>query len=452
MTKIKHFKKGGVHPNENKGRSSSKEIKNADYPKIVKIPLQQHLGSPAKCIVKVGDIVNTGDVIAQASGIMSSNIHSSIDGTVKDIVIENSSIGIPCEMVVIEFRGEFQGLIGKYKQNIEWRTLDRNTILQKIRDAGIVGLGGAAFPTHIKINPPKDKTIDFLIANGAECEPFLTCDHRLMIEKAVEILEGLKILMTMMDINKAIIAIENNKKDAIKLMEHICNKEDNINVVPLRVRYPQGAEKQIIEAIFKKEVPSGGLPMDVGCVVSNVGTLYSVYEAVVHDKVLTERIVTVSGNIVKNPGNYKTKIGTLIKDLLGECLLSETPKKVIAGGPMMGFSQLNLNAPITKGTSGVLVFSENELDDTPEGQCIRCASCVRACPMYLMPNSMKELCNANLFEDVKKIGLLDCIECGSCSYVCPSKIPLVQYFRYAKVMLRIQKKYSGYKIPVIPLS
>ncbi len=450
MLALKKFKKGGVHPPEKKFTKDS-PIKNADYPKIVKIPLSQHFGAPAKCVVKKDDVLKEGDLIGEADGAFSANVHSSIQGKVTDIVKENNAVGLATEMVVIEFEGPFTGEIGNFTHKTDWQSYDRDALLKKIRGAGIVGLGGAAFPTHIKVDPPKEKKIEYLIANGAECEPFLTCDHRVMVEKASEIVEGLKIIKKLMSVDKAIIGIENNKQDAIKLLDQLCKNESGIDVMPLKVQYPQGAEKQLINAFSGKEVPSGGLPMDVGCVVSNVGTIFSVYEAVVYDKPIFERVLTVTGSIVKNPGNYKTRIGTPINDLLEECGLKEDPAKVIVGGPMMGFAQENLQVPIMKGTSGLLLLSKKEVDNTPEGPCIRCGSCIKACPMGLMPTGMKELSNANLFEDLKNIGLLDCVECGSCSYVCPARIPLVQYFRYGKVMLRNKKKYVEHKIPVLPL-
>lgn len=450
MLKLSRFRKGGVHPKENKNYSNGAKIVNADLPKFVKIPLAQHLGAPAKCVVNPGDVVKEGDLIGEASGAFSANVHSSIKGTVKEIVRDKTPAGFDCDMVVIEMDGTFAGQVGAMPGAQDWRSLDRQKILDRIRKAGIVGLGGATFPTHIKINPPEDKKIEVLIANGVECEPYLTCDHRLMLEKGEELVEGLKILLSMMQVPRAIIGVENNKEDAITHLDNLCANEDNIEVLPLRVQYPQGAEKQLIEAAIGKEVPSGKLPMDVSCVVSNVGTIFAVYEAVVFEKPITDRVVTVTGSIVNKPGNYKTKIGTTIDNLLDECGLKEKPKKVIIGGPMMGFAQENLDIPVVKGTSGVLVLSEKEVRDTEEKPCIRCGACIRACPMSLMPCSMKELCNANQFDDVKKIGLFDCIECGCCSFECPSHIPLVQYFRLGKLMIKAEKKYVDYKTPLIP--
>ncbi len=451
MLELKRFRGGGVHPPENKGLSNHNRIINADLPKIVKIPLQQHAGAPAKCIVEAGTEVKEGDLIGEAVGAFSANVHASIQGKVIDIVKEATVVGLESEMVVIEFEGSFQGQIGGQPLKVSWEGQARDVILKKIRAAGIVGLGGAAFPTHIKVSPPEDKKIELIVANGVECEPYLTCDHRLMLEKGMEIIEGLKILQKLLRVDKAIIGIENNKQDAVQYMDALCQKEENIDVLPLKVNYPQGAEKQLIHAAIGKEVPSGGLPMDLGCVVSNVGTLLAVYEAVVFDKPITDRVVTVTGTIVKKPGNYKTKIGTTIQDLLDECGLTEEAGKVIAGGPMMGFAQQYLDIPIVKGTSGILVLSQKEVDKNEEQPCIRCGACIRACPMYLMPCTMKDLANANLFDEVKDIGLFDCIECGCCSYVCPSKIPLVQYFRLGKLMIKAEKKYIDHKVPTIPI-
>ncbi len=307
-----------------------------------------------------------------------------------------------------------------------------------IKDAGIVGLGGAAFPTNVKLSPPKEKPIDTVILNGAECEPYLTADHRLMVEHPQEIVNGLKIIMKSLGVTEGHIGIESNKPDAIKIMQDAVSGEPNIQVWPLTVKYPQGAEKMLIKAIKDREVPSKGLPMDVGVVVQNVGTALSVYEAVRYGKPLIERVVTVTGSGIKEPKNLMVRVGTLISDLIEQCGgLTESAVKVIGGGPMMGFAQWSLDVPAVKGTSGVLVLTESDCVSAEDYEpCIRCSSCIDICPMGLNPSMISILSEKGFYEETKEYNIFDCFECGSCAYVCPSRRPMVQFIRLAKSQIK----------------
>ncbi len=446
MLATKKFQKGGVHPHDNKQYSAHLPIVEAKLPKTVKIPLIQHIGKPAKCIVKAGDEVKAGDVIGEIDGFISSYIHSSVSGKIKSIEQGFADNGRKCDVVVIESNDES---VDFYTKADDYKTLSNEEMVDRIRKAGIVGLGGATFPTHVKLSPPKEKKIRYFLINGVECEPYLTSDHRLMLEKTKEIMEGIKIIKKILDVEKVYIGIENNKKDAQDEFEKLCKNEENIYVVPLRVRYPQGGEKQLIDAVFNVEVPSGGLPMDVETVVQNIGTILAVYEAVVYNKPLIERIVTVTGSLIKEPANFLCKIGTPFSELLEQAGLAETPSKIISGGPMMGTAVANSDIPVTKGTSGILALSEKELGHFEDYDCIKCSACVRACPMSLMPTMITDNIKVNRFEEAKKIGILDCMECGSCAYVCPAKIPIVNYIKFGKTMLRLGIKYADGVIPYV---
>jgi electron transport complex protein RnfC len=316
--------------------------------------------------------------------------------------------------------------------------LSADEIKNMIKDAGIVGMGGAAFPTNVKLSPPKEKTIDTVIINGAECEPYLTADHRLMVEHPKEIVEGLKIIMKSLGVNEGHIGIEENKPDAIEAMKSAIAGESNIEVWPLEIKYPQGAEKMLIKAIKGREVPSKGLPMDIGAVVQNVGTALAVYEAVRLGKPLMERVVTITGNGIKEPGNIMVRIGTLMSDVIEQCGgLVDGAVKVISGGPMMGFAQWMLDVPVVKGTSGILVLREDEYVSSDEySACIRCGSCIDVCPMGLNPSILSIYAEKGFFEDAKENNLFDCFECGSCAYVCPAKRPMVQFMRLAKSQVK----------------
>ncbi len=430
--------KGGVRlPADFKKETSGKPIQSLPVPQKVIIPLEQHIGKPARPLYNIGDEVYEGTKIAEAAGIFSAPIHASINGKITQIKKTFHPLKGKGDAIIIEGDGETPE---KKAPKEELSSLTSHEIIEEIKEKGIVGLGGAAFPTWIKISPPKDKKINTYILNGVECEPFLTCDHRLMIEKPREILKGLKLLMQAVEAEKAYIAIEENKLDAIEIFRKITIQESKIKVVVLKVKYPQGAEKQLIKAVLKREVPSGSLPFHVGVVVSNVGTAYAVYQALYEEKPLIERVVTLAG-AVNNPGNYRVKIGTTIGDLIDKSGgFKKEPRKIIMGGPMMGIAQFSLDAPIIKACSGILVLSQDMVILKKERPCIQCGRCLEVCPVNLMPNKIILFAQNNLWEKSEEYHVHDCIECGACAYNCPSGIPLVHWIKFAKNQLLQLKK------------
>lgn len=442
---LKTFKVGGVHPPENK-ISAGKKIEQLPIPKTVFIPVAQHIGAPSTAVVNKGDVVKTGQIIAKSSGFVSTNIHSSVSGKVKKIDVSADSSGYPKQGIFIDVEGdEWMDEIDRTETLIKSFDLDGQKIIQKIQDAGIVGLGGATFPTHVKLVPPKGMKSEVLLINGVECEPYLTSDHRLMLEKADEILVGTQLLMKAMNVEKAVIGIENNKRDAIQLLTDKAKNYTGISVVTLKVKYPQGGEKQLIKAVTGKEVPSGGLPIAVGAVVSNIGTAFAVYEAVQKNKPLFERVVTVTGKSVANPSNFKVRIGTSTTELIEAAGgLPENTGKIISGGPMMGRAVVSLDVPVTKGTSGILIMPTEEAKRREYMECIRCSRCVSVCPMGLEPYLLMTCGQKQIFDRAENERVMDCIECGSCSYTCPSNRPILDYIRFGKAkvgqIIRTRKK------------
>lgn len=430
---LKTFQKGGVHPPENK-LSADKKIEVLPLPKSVFIPVAQHIGAPSTSLVNKGDDVKVGQIIAKSSGFVSTNIHSSVSGKVKKIDLAADSSGYPKQGIFIDVAGdEWMEEIDRSEELVKEIKPDGPAIVQKIQDAGIVGLGGATFPTHVKLVPPKGMKAEVLLINGVECEPYLTSDHRLMLEKADEILVGTQILMRAMNVSKAAIGIENNKPDAIKLLSEKAKSYNGIHVVPLKVKYPQGGEKQLIKAVTGKEVPSGGLPIAVGAVVSNVGTAFAVYEAIQKNKPLFERVVTVTGKNVAKTSNFKVRIGTATSELIEAAGgLPENTGKIISGGPMMGRALASLDVPVTKGTSGILVMQDQEAKRVSYMECIRCSRCVQVCPMGLEPYLLMTFGQKQIFDRAEENRVMDCIECGSCSYTCPSNRPLLDFIRFGK--------------------
>ncbi|MDD2385734.1 MAG: electron transport complex subunit RsxC [Bacteroidales bacterium] len=433
---LKTFPKGGVHPKENKF-SAGKPIETIELPKQVSIPIAQHIGAPAEAVVKKGDQVKVGQLIAKSGGFVSTNIHSSVSGTVLKIdnVLDTSGYKKTC--IIIDVEGdEWLDSIDKSTELNTNIDISVDEIRNKVLDSGIVGLGGATFPTHVKLSVPIGKTCEYLIINAVECEPYLTADHQLMLEKADEIMVGSQLMQKAIGANKILIGIENNKPDAIKIMSEVAKKYENIEVSPLKVMYPQGGEKQLIKALINREVPSGGLPINVGCVVQNVGTAFAIYEAVQKNKPLFERVVTVTGTSLSKPCNILTRIGTSTIELIEAAGgLPEDTGKVVSGGPMMGKALSAITVPVTKGTSGVLIIPAKKSSRPKTYNCIRCGRCMNVCPMGLEPYKLKNMCVVKMHEELQAERILDCIECGSCAYTCPAGIPLLDYIRLGKANL-----------------
>jgi electron transport complex protein RnfC len=441
--------RGGVHPLTFKSLASDRPIKKSFVPKRVVLGLSQHIGSPAQAVVEVGASVKVGDLIAKPSGYISSAIHASISGKVTRITNLPAYNQARVLSVVIDSDGnEDQDFSPRGVRDVN--SLSREGLLKIIRDAGVVGLGGAGFPTDVKLSPPTGKSVDTVILNGAECEPYLTCDHRLMLEKTEEILKGLDIIVKILGVKQAYIAIENNKLSAIYAIERALKSHGYRSagrsglagsplpkLVVLNEKYPQGAEKQIIKVILNRVVPAGGLPMDVGCVANNVGTAYALYEAVYSGKPLIERAITITGSCVKEPVNTWVRMGTLLsdlKDVFGG--FTAEPRKVIMGGPMMGLAQYSMDVPISKGVGGVVFLTQDEVDVHKESVCIRCGRCVDACPIGLVPTTLMYRVKAGDFQEAGKLGVANCYECGSCAYTCPAKIPLVDYLKFGKAKIQ----------------
>ncbi len=440
MRNTRTFPVGGVHPYDYKSLTNRIPIKNAPVPAEPIIPMHQHMGGPAECVVQEGDEVREGMLIGKASGAFSANIHSPVPGTVKEIREIYLPTGVKSKAVVVEFKGEFDRS-GKSRELKNWKNTGASDLLGHIRQQGIVGLGGATFPTPLKYIIREGSAVEYFVANGVECEPFLTADHRLMLEKTDEVLTGIEIIRKIITPEHVLIGVEENKPDAIAVLEQaIGERELDIEVVPLEVKYPQGDEKQLIKSLIDREVPSGGLPLDIGAVVSNVGTIHAIYEAVVLNKPLYERVVTVSGSIVKSPANLKVRLGTMVGDLIEECGgFTETPVKLVCGGPMMGFALMGMDTPVTKGVSGVIALSRKEFRGAAETACLECGRCIRACPFGLSATTLYKWIEHGEYAEALAEGLLDCKECGCCSYVCPARIPLVQGMKLGKLMSRKKK-------------
>ncbi|PXV63247.1 electron transport complex protein RnfC [Halanaerobium congolense] len=432
--------KQGIHPEYNKELTKDKPLKNAKRPEEVIIPLKQHIGAPLKVLVKKGDQVDLGQKIADSDSFVCAPIHASVSGTVKEIRKVTDPGGNIVDAVVIESAEEDRLNSGLEKHdNLD--KLDAAEIRNIIREAGIVGMGGAMFPTHVKVSIPDDKSVDYVILNGAECEPYLTVDHRVMVERPKSIVFGLKALMKAADAPKGIIGIEENKPEAIESMQDAVNDEAKIEVKVLETKYPQGGEKMLIEAILGREVPAGGLPLDVGVVVNNTSTAAAVADAIRYGKPLYERSISITGRGINSPQNLIYRIGTNIGDLVEEAGgLKENAIKVITGGPMMGKAQKSLNIPGVKGTSGILVLVDAEVEDYEPSPCINCARCVDACPMFLMPTQLANYAKNEMVEELEEWQILSCVECGSCSFVCPSKIPLVHHLRLGKAQVMAKKR------------
>ena len=424
---MKTFNIGGVHPAENK-LSAGSPIREAALPKQAVFSMFQHIGAPAKPVVQKGDVVKVGTLLAEAGGFVSAPVYSSVSGKVNKIDAVLDASGTRRMAVIIDVEGdEWEESIDRSKDLVRLSDrpdLDSKTIVEKIKNAGIVGLGGATFPCHVKLTPPPGNKAECVIINAVECEPYLTADHRLMLEHADEILVGVDLIMKAVNVTKGYIGIENNKPDAIKLMTEKASQYSNIEVVPLKVKYPQGGEKQLIDAVIGRQVPAPpAIPISVGAVVQNVGTAFAIYEAVMKNKPLIDRIITVTGKSVKNPSNLLARLGTPFQQLIDECGgLPEDTGKIIGGGPMMGKALLSLDVPMTKGSSGLLIMNENEARP----------KCVSACPMGLEPFLLSKAAALEEWEMAEKNDVVSCIECGSCQFTCPSKRPLLDMIRVGK--------------------
>jgi len=430
---LKTFPIGGVHPPENK-LTADIPIEYLPVPDKVIIPVSQHIGSPANPVVAKGDTVKAGQIIAAGKGFVSANIHSSVSGKVSKIDLAADSSGYRQTAVFIDVEGDdWIDTIDRSNDLVRDIKLSPEEIVKRCFESGIVGLGGATFPSHVKLTVPSGKKCDVLIINGVECEPYLTSDHRLMLERGEQILVGVTILMKALKVEKAMVGIENNKPGAIANMTRLSASFKGITVHPLKVKYPQGAEKQLVKALMHREVPSGRLPIDVGAVVHNVGTAYAVYEAVQKNKPLFERVVTVTGKSLTKPGNYMVRTGTpLIKLIEAAGGIPGNTGKIINGGPMMGKAVSNTDVPVVKGMSGVILVPLEESVREKIKPCIRCAKCVSACPLNLEPYLLMALSERSLFERAEIERITDCMECGSCSFICPAGRPLLDYIRLGK--------------------
>lgn len=432
---MKTFKIGGVHPHDNK-ISAGVPIVKVPLPKQAIVPLSQHIGAPAQPVVEKGDHVKVGQLIAQCGGFMSANVHAPISGVVSKIDVATDAWGLPMPAIFIDAEGDGD----EWLENID-RTPDINRIcklesqqiIDRIKECGIVGLGGACFPTHVKLTPPPGCKADVLIVNAVECEPYLTCDHQLMMERSNEIFIGISLLMRVLNVERAIVGIENNKQDAIALFQKLASRHFGIEICPLKLRYPQGGEKQLIDATIGRQVPSGALPISVGAVVQNVATVYAVYEALQKNKPLVERVMTVTGKSVKRPGNYLVRFGTPLADVIEAAGgIPEDTGKIIAGGPMMGRAMQNVAMAANKRTSGLLLLPTAESMRREPQNCMRCGKCVEACPMGLEPYLLAKQAELQRWDDMEHERVMDCIECGCCLYSCPSYRPLLDYVRMGK--------------------
>ncbi len=432
--KLKTFP-GGVHPHDCKELSNQVEIVKLPPPRRVVIPLSQHLGSPSTPIVRVGDEVLAGQIIAEASGYVSIPQHASISGKVTKIDVFPHPSGT--NQPAIEITGDEQDRWVELGDDKDYELLEMDEMKARITAAGVCGMGGAGFPTHVKLSPPPDKPIDTIILNGVECEPYLTADHRLMLERGEDIINGLKLIMKITGANRGIIGIETNKPDAIATMTKLTTLDARLSVCPLKLQYPQGAEKQLIYAATRRKVPNkGGLPMAVKVVVQNVGTAIAVYEAIRYRKPLVERVITVTGRIIRNPSNFLARIGIPFSELVEHAGgVTDVIGKVVSGGPMMGFAIPTLDAPMAKGSSGVVLMDESEARMLEEHACLRCARCVDVCPLNLLPSLIAASVKAKDLDTADKAGLSDCMKCGCCAYVCPANIRLVQWIDTGKVRL-----------------
>ncbi len=429
LSKVKSFK-GGVHPSEWKELTEKMAFEVMPNPKLVIVPISQHIGKPAKPLVKKKDEVKAGQVIAEAEGFISSPIHAPVSGIVKDIHREATVTGFPKDSIIIQANEENEI---EAMPSLDPASITDEDIRKRVKEAGIVGQGGAAFPTFVKLTPPDGAKIDYVILNGCECEPYLTRDDRYMLERTEDVISGLKLIMKALGVAKGAIGIENNKPEAIAAMGKAVASDPNITVETLQTKYPQGAEKMLIKAVLDREVPPGKLPLDVGCVIQNIGTAIAIHDAVVKGEAQITAAVTVSGGGINEPKNVIVRVGTPLSDVLDYCGgVKEEAAKVVVGGPMMGVSQFDMAAPIMKATSGILVLTKEEVNAHPETPCLKCGKCIEVCPLGLTPTKLARLSELERLEDAEDFGITTCMECGTCTFTCPANIPLVQWIRLGK--------------------
>jgi electron transport complex protein RnfC len=433
----------GVHPPEHKELTAHVPIRRMPYPDEVVLPLRQHAGKPAKLVVAKGQHVERGDLLAAADGWVSSPVHASAAGWVSDVDWAPHPDGSMCLAVRIRVE-RYSAQVARPRLVPDWHGLTRDEVLRAVQNAGVVGLGGAAFPTHVKLQPPPDAHIDTLVINGAECEPYLTTDHRTMVEYPERVHFGVRIMMHALGVQRAVIGVERNKPDAIEALERTRPTDIDVTVLPLTVKYPQGAEKMLLKAVLDREVPSGKLPATVGAIVQNVASVATLAEVFETGLPLIERIVTVSGPGVVRPANLIVPVGTLTRDVLTFCGgLTDDAAEVLFGGPMMGTALASLDVPVLKGTTGIVVLTDAEVRDLAQSPCIHCGRCLEACPMFLNPSLLGDLARVGRYDEMAEAHLADCMLCGSCSYVCPSNIPLAQLFTASKSALRKQTAKAG---------
>lgn len=426
--------KGGAHPYDGKKMSRECPIEILNPGDTLVYPLSQHIGAMAKPLVKAGDRVLVGQKIAEKGGFISANIHSSVSGTVKAIEKRLVATGGMVDSIIVENDGVYEEAAPIFSGNPD--ELSKDEIIKIIEEAGIVGMGGAGFPTNVKLSPKNADIIDSIIVNGAECEPYLTSDYRRMVEQTDKLVKGLKIVLKIFPDAKGYFGIEDNKPEAIEALLKATENEDRIEVVPLKTKYPQGGERSMIYAVTGRKINSKMLPADVGCIVHNVDTIYAIYNAVYNGKPLIERIVTITGDAVSTPKNFQVRIGTSFRELIDAAGgFTTEPEKIISGGPMMGFSFFNIDVPVVKGSSSLLAFIKDDVSHEEPSACIRCGRCAAACPEYLLPMKLAALAGQNEPEEFKKLGGMECVECGCCSYVCPAKRQVTQSVRSMKKLI-----------------
>ena len=435
---------GGIHPYDGKDISKDKPI--SDYfPKgDLVYPLSQHIGAPCEPVVEIGEQVLAGQLIAKETGFVSSPIYSSVSGKVKAIEERRIITGDHVKAIVIENDGKYEEV--KFEPHPDYMSLSREEKVALIQKAGVVGMGGAGFPTHVKVSPKEPDKIEYIIANCAECEPYLTSDYRIMIETPEKLVEGLKIELSLFDNARGILAVEDNKPDCIGILKELTKNDDKITVIPLKTKYPQGSERHLIFATTKRAINSSMLPSDAGCIVNNVDTICSIYSAVVEGKPLMHRIVTVTGDCIKTPQNFRVPIGTNYHELIEEAGgFVKEPEKIVSGGPMMGFAIFDLDVPATKTSSALLCLSKDQISAASETACINCGRCVEVCPGRVIPSKLADFAQNGDKEQFEKFNGMECCECGCCSFICPAKRYLTQSIKSMRRMILADRKKGGKK-------